>query len=244
MNFRSFLNHYLAQTGYQIIKLDALKEPALSRANLIRSADIGLVIDVGASNGQFGEELRKFGYKGQIVSYEPLASAFEKLSQKSKRDAKWVARNMALGDCAGEMSINVAANSFSSSMLDILPSLVKAIPKTKTIGQEKISICRLDDQFAEIAGASRNIYLKMDVQGFERKVLAGASASLKCIDLVQLEMSLAPLYQDEPCFPEMHAYMRELGYNLVSLEPTLLHPGTGEMLQLDGVYKRANGKTE
>lgn len=242
MNFRSFLNHHLAQTGYQIIKLDALREPALSRANLIHSAAIELVIDIGASNGQFGEELRKFGYKGRIISYEPLSAAFEKLAQKCKRDSNWTARNMALGDHAGEMSINIAANSFSSSMLEILPSLVAAIPKTKTIGQEKIKICRLDDQFAEIAGTTRNIYLKMDVQGFEQKVLAGAATSLQHIDLVQLEMSLAPLYQDEPCFPEMHAYMRELGYNLVSLEPTLLHPDTGEMIQLDGVYKRSKKK--
>lgn len=242
MDIKSLLNRFLIKRGYQIIKLNRLRDPAIHRAQLLGSANIDLVIDVGASKGQFGEELRKYGYEGRIVSFEPLGAAYEKLSRKCSSDPNWTALHMALGNQSGEALINISENSFSSSMLDILPSSVAAIPKTKSIGQENIRISSLDTIFEDIAHDAKSIYLKMDVQGYEENVLSGATASLERIDLVQLEISLAPMYRDEPCFPEMHALMEKIGYRLISLEPTLIHPHTGEMLQIDGIYRRAGGK--
>lgn len=244
MDIKSLLNRFLIKKGYQIIKLDRLRDPAIHRAQLISSANIDLVIDVGASKGQFGEELRKYGYDGRIVSFEPLGASYEKLSRKCSGDPNWIALHMALGNQPGEALINISENSFSSSMLDILPSSVAAIPKTKSIGQEKIRISSLDTVFEDIVRDANNIYLKMDVQGYEQRVLSGASASLERIDFVQLEISLIPIYRDEPCFPEMHALMENIGYRLISLEPTLIHPHSGEMLQIDGIYRKRAGRTK
>lgn len=244
MDIKSLLNRYLIRKGYQIIKLDRLRDPAIHRAQLIGSANIDLVIDVGASKGQFGEELRKYGYSGRIVSFEPLSAQYNKLSRKCGGDPNWIALNMALGDQPGEALINISENSFSSSMLDILPSSTEAIPRTKRIGQERIRISSLDAVFDDIARNAINIYLKMDVQGYEQKVLSGASAALEQIDLIQLEISLVPMYQDEPCFPEMHALMQDIGYKLISIEPTLIHPHTGEMLQIDGIYRKREARAK
>jgi hypothetical protein len=60
--------------------------------------------------------------------------------------------------------------------------------------------------------------LKIDVQGFEKNVLAGAEASLQKIKILQLEMSLVPLYQNEWLFNEVLEYFAQKGFQLYSLE--------------------------
>jgi FkbM family methyltransferase len=213
----------------------------MARSRLLMAARIDLVIDVGANIGQFGEELRKYGYRERIVSLEPLSAPFAELMRKCARDSKWTAHNLAVGAQNGEAYINVSANSFSSSLLEVLPAIVEKIPKTKTIGRERIRISTLDALFSEISSGASNIFMKLDVQGTEKDVLIGAAASLPRIGHVQLEMSIEPFYSGEPCFPELDAQMRNLGYKLISIGPTLTNSATGEMLQVDGIYRRNYG---
>jgi FkbM family methyltransferase len=213
----------------------------MARSRLLMAARIDLVIDVGANIGQFGEELRKYGYRERIVSLEPLSAPFAELMRKCARDSKWTAHHLAVGAQNGEAYINVSANSFSSSLLEVLPAIVEKIPKTKTIGRERIRISTLDALFDEISSGASNIFMKLDVQGTEKDVLIGAAASLPRIGHVQLEMSIEPFYSGEPCFPELDAQMRNLGYKLISIGPTLTNSATGEMLQVDGIYRRNFG---
>ena len=77
------------------------------------------VFDVGAHDGGYGRELRKHGYEGAIVSFEPLAIAFDKLTKCALLDDKWEVRNSALGSEAGEVIINVSDHLTSSSFLGI-----------------------------------------------------------------------------------------------------------------------------
>lgn len=61
---------------------------------------------------------------------------------------------------------------------------------------------------------------------------------LPLIGTFQLELSLVPLYADEVLFPEMHNFMREVGYRLVALEPTFSDQTSEELLQVDGIFRR------
>ena len=57
-----------------------------------------MVLDIGANEGQFGEELRAGGYKGGMVSFEPMADAHNKLLLRSRSDTQWqVAARSAIG---------------------------------------------------------------------------------------------------------------------------------------------------
>ena len=78
--------------------------------------------------------------------------------------------------------------------------------------------------------------LKIDVQGFEKKVLAGAEASLQKIKIIQLEMSLVPLYQNEWLFHEVLEYLTQKGFQLYSLENGFFNKETGQLLQADGIF--------
>src|SRR5215472_6069643 len=84
------------------------------RAILMQRRSIDVVLDVGANKGQFGKQLRGLGYRGRIISFEPLSDAFSALSQTASGDPMWTCHNFALGDLASSATINVSANSHSS----------------------------------------------------------------------------------------------------------------------------------
>ncbi len=86
------------------------------------------MLDVGAADGGYGTSLRSFGYGGDIISFEPQAAAFARLGETIAADARWTARHCALGPEAGEVTMNIASNSTSSSILPMLDSHIEAAP--------------------------------------------------------------------------------------------------------------------
>jgi hypothetical protein len=81
--------------------------------------------------------------------------------------------------------------------------------------------------------------LKLDTQGFESRVIAGAKESLSRMSLVQMEMSLVRLYDDEVLFLDMCNLMRTLGFDLIALDPGFADVATGRLLQVDGLFARS-----
>ena len=86
---------------------------------LLRSLGTTLYLDVGANVGQTGRRLRKAGYTGRIVSFEPLAQCFTALSQATQGDPGWQAFHMALGNRSERAEIGVSQNLQSSSILPV-----------------------------------------------------------------------------------------------------------------------------
>jgi len=207
-------------------------------AQLLERYGIQVVLDVGANAGQFAYSLWRVGYRGRIVSFEPLSSAFRELSTNARGHRCWQTLNLALGDFDGERTIHVAGNSESSSLLEMLPRHVSAAPHSAYVGTEAVQVRRLDSIVDELIRPAERCFLKLDVQGFERSVLNGAGTCLPRFLGVQLEMSLVPLYGGEVLFQDMLAIMSEKGYCLMSLTDGFAEPKTGQVLQLDGVFYR------
>ena len=201
---------------------------------------IDLVLDVGANTGQYAKHLREFGYTGKIVSFEPLSNAHSKLIAASKKDPLWeVAPRTAIGNRDGNIKINIAKNSFSSSALPILNSHLNAAPESAYIDSEIVDLHKLDSIAPRyIEGHAKSIYLKVDVQGFELQVLEGVAGLLQKIKGVQLELSLVPLYEGEPLFREMLDKLGQLGYDLYAVVPGFTDMKSGRLLQLDGIFFR------
>jgi FkbM family methyltransferase len=194
---------------------------------------------VGANTGQFAHRLRRdLGFEGRIWSFEPLSVPFRSLQSRSAEDPDWQAFNFALGDVEGFASINVAANSESSSLLEMLPSHVEAAPQSRFVDTEDVEIRTLDAIFDDLCRPGEGVYLKIDTQGFEGRVLQGADRSLPKIDTVQVEMSLTPLYGNEPTFDELYQLLLGKGYAMVDLEPGFTNPQTGQLLQADAIFHR------
>jgi len=224
--------------GYDIVRYTPRLHPLARRSKLLESYDIDVVLDVGANLGQYGMDMRELGYKGRLISFEPLGDVFKKLEANTRADELWEVYSFALGNTDGKSIINIAGNTDSSSILDMLPTHLKFAPMSKYIGKDEIEVRTLDTLFETLALSEANIYLKIDTQGFEENVLKGAENSLPLIDTIQLEMSLVPLYTDEILFDEMYQILFQKGYRLVSVETGFLDRETGQMLQLDGIFHR------
>jgi len=198
-----------------------------------------LILDVGANNGQFASEIRRSGYAGRIVSFEPLSEAHELLLQASAGDPKWdVYPRCALGDHSGKVEINIAGNSVSSSILPMLDAHRSAAPDSAYKGQESAPIETLDAATPQYLKYSHAPFLKIDTQGFEWQVLDGARDTLPHIKGILVELSLVPLYEGQHLWREMIDRLEAEGFTLWAFEPVFSDNASGRALQVDGVFYR------
>jgi FkbM family methyltransferase len=217
--------------------LEVRRHSSWRRQAMLAKHDVDLVLDVGAANGGYGKSLRKFGYTGRIISFEPLSASYAALSGTIENDALWTAHQLALGTESGQATINVASNNASSSFRPMLDSHRAAAPAVDYVAQETVTVARLDDVADEHTTSARHPFLKVDTQGFEREVLAGGTDLVsRCVGL-QLELSFIPLYEGGMLVDEAVAWAYAQGFRLVGTEQGYAAP-SGEILQIDGVFFR------
>jgi FkbM family methyltransferase len=208
-------------------------------ATMLAHHDVDLVFDVGANTGQFARSLRRAGYPGRIVSFEPLSLAHHKLVKASTRDPSWtIAPRMAIGDHEGKMEIHISGNSVSSSLLKMLDAHSAAAPESSYVNQESVTITRLDRIAADYTSAGSVPFIKIDTQGYEDRVLNGASEFLKASKGLQLELSIVPLYEGQELFDPLVSRLRGLGFSIWAIWPGFCDPRSGRMLQVDVTFFR------
>ena len=144
-------------------------EPSVSRTaqlkRLLQLHHINLVFDIGANFGQYARSLRVAGYNGKMVSFEPLLAAHTALCAASKMDSDWeIAPRAAIGAEDGEIEINVAANSLSSSVLEMLNTHLAAAPESRYVDKELVPIRRLDSLAKKYLSPKVRLFIKIDVE--------------------------------------------------------------------------------
>lgn len=220
------------------LDLQPHRGPPRSLGGFLATRDIDLVLDVGASTGNYGWTIRSGGYEGRICSFEPLSAPFERLEKLAEGDRRWSCLRLALGSEPGEAQINVAGNSDSSSLLEMGERHARSDPASVYVGTETIELSTVDEIWDQVARDSEAVFLKLDVQGFELEALRGAERSLPRLAGVQAELSLVPLYEGAPEWSEVIAHLQERGFRPERLEPAFEDPRTGEVLQVDAVFSR------
>ncbi len=237
-NFERITKNFFQKFGILIRKYTAGSSEELRRIKLLHHYNIDLVFDIGANKGQYAKGIMDAGYVGKIVSFEPLSSVHSIIEQESKKYSNWkVAPRCAIGSKNELIDINISANSVSSTVLKMLDSHIEGAPESKIIGTEKVQVFPLDEIANEYISNSKNIFLKIDVQGFEQEVLKGASSTLKKAKGIEMEISLIPLYENQNwLLPQILEYMSNQGFHLMSLAPAFTDEKTGEMLQCNGIF--------
>jgi FkbM family methyltransferase len=230
----------LRAVGVDIIRFQPSSHPLARRASLFKAYGVDLVIDVGANDGGYALEIRRLGYKGRIVSFEPLPEAKIRLDEARRGDDRWEAMGVALGDEPGEAVLHVAGNSASSSILPMLPEHERFAPESANVGAVAVEVRRLDDLADEVIRDARRPLLKVDAQGFEERVLDGARLALGRFVGVQVELSIIPLYDGAPASTQLVDRLAVDGFTLMSIEPGFSDPATGRLLQYDGLFFRAD----
>lgn len=181
--------------------------------SFLDSLDINCFLDVGANTGQTATALRGIGYRGHIISFEPVKSTFTKLQDSFKGDPLWKGLNIALGAQTAVTTINVLPES------TVMSSLLAPKHRPIEMQTETIQIRRLDEIFDTVVDTipTPRVLLKMDTQGYDLEVLRGAQGCLPHILALQSEISARTIYAGQPRYLDALREYEQAGFELFAL---------------------------
>jgi FkbM family methyltransferase len=214
--------------GFEVVRIPtdprwAFTLLGLRLDQLFSALGVNLALDVGAQVGDYAAFLRRNGFTGRIISFEPVDASYQILCRRAREDDLWHAVKVALGSEDGEAEINVTkSTNFSSFRTPNAYALDEWAGEADIDHIERVTVRRLDTVLAETLGQGKlpATFLKMDTQGWDLEVLQGASGILGDIVAMQSEVSVRPIYVLMPDMHESLARFQELGFSVSGLFPT------------------------
>ena len=230
-----------AYFGYEFIRINKniVQNQILQTIELIKQHDIDLVLDVGANLGQFATDIRSAGYRKQIISFEPVNQCYKHLT--SITDNAWQVENFALGDKNSNKEINISNKTVFSSILDINEFGESNFSDSiKVIDKQDIQVKKLDDIIQKLVCnlGKKKIFLKLDTQGYDNRVIHGGLKTLKHVQILQTEISCKGIYKDTPSLTERLDELLSIGFNIVGIFPISRDKDTMEILEFDCLFIR------
>jgi FkbM family methyltransferase len=234
-NFQSInaLNR-LAFNRFGLHVTRAAKSSDVTRTQLIRAAGVEEVLDIGAHVGRYGQDLRRDGFRGRIISVEPNPKPFARLSRLANSDGRWLALQAAVATGPGSMDLHISSNEVSSSLLPMNDLHVQAAPQSAISGILQVQTISADSILIN-HHLLRPLLMKIDVQGAESTVLDGATELLGLngpVRAIEIELSAAPLYANQVLYRELLERLERVGFQLWALNPGLV-AADGQLLQFD-----------
>jgi FkbM family methyltransferase len=208
----------------------------------LRHFEVDCIFDVGANIGQYGTMLRKrAGYKGTIISFEPIPEVAAKLKETALQDGGWYVEEVALGAESGRTTFNVTASNQMSSLH--LPQITETeLFKTNAEIIRKINV-RMSTLAHELPKYQKTLgfkrpFLKMDTQGHDVDVALGAGEELKQFVGLQSELAIKRIYAGAPNYEEAITFYRQNGFTLSALVPNNLGHFP-QLIEIDCIMFRA-----
>jgi FkbM family methyltransferase len=208
---------------------------------LFKHYKVDCVLDVGANKGQYARLLRKTGYRGQIVSFEPVPEVFEALSEAASDDEKWSVHQMALGSTEGVLPMQVVPGTMSSLLApsDYGTTRYKQLREVTTVD---VPVRRLDALLPTLPETQgKRLFLKMDTQGYDLEAFAGLGDAVKQVVGLQSEMALLTIYDEMTRLPEALPVFEAAGFGVTGFYPVTREWKTWRVLEFDCVMVRADG---
>ena len=199
----------------------------------MRLREVSLVLDVGANAGQYVAWLRASGYTGSVVSFEPLASAYDLMEDDRASDQQWRGVRAAVGATAGIATLNIADSTVLSSLLPSTSTLLNTIPGGVQRQAVDVPVIALDDVWSEYVRPSDRVMVKIDTQGYEHPVLDGLALHLDDVRLVEVEMSLVELYKGGSSIHDLLPRLHDAGFSVISIDSGKVDTRTGQVLDVD-----------
>ncbi|MCX6655518.1 MAG: FkbM family methyltransferase [Candidatus Bathyarchaeota archaeon] len=203
----------------------------------IQNMNIKTVIDVGAHDGESALQFHQIFPNAKIYSFEPLHDCFVKLNAAMKDVPNFKSFNLALGDKEGTLDIHRSEWSQSSSLLKMGDLHKEAYPFSSGEILETVDVSTLD-KIAQGLELEENILLKIDVQGYEHKVIMGSRNILNMAKVIIIETSFHELYEGQPLFSEIFELLNRLGFVYSGSWGELKSPLDGAPLQQDSIFIR------
>ena len=202
---------------------------------------VNCVVDVGAHEGEYAKRLRAGGYDGRIVSFEPVPRAFAELERAAADDPDWHVHQLALGREQGVTTINAVPGTLSS----LRPPTEFGARRYRRLRDPEpveVEVRRLDRMLDELLNGLEQPrpYLKLDTQGFDLDVFAGAGERIRKFVGMQSELALMQIYEGMPRLPDALAVYEEAGFDVAAMYPVSRQGKTGRVLEFDCVMVRGS----
>ena len=239
----------IIKAGFNLAGIDIIRRRNSPRHTLLglQSRSIRTVIDVGANTGQFARYISGFFPKADLYCFEPLPEPFAALKAwANTQNGRVIPSNLAIGDMEGETEMFLHEEHCPSSSLLSTTSLAEQYyPFIKEQKRIKIKQASLDVTIGDIkAGLTPEILIKLDVQGYENRVIAGGGNIFAQATACILEVNIDTLYKGQAGFLELHTMLNALGYRYVgNLEQS--YGKDGHCIFIDAVFlKQTESKGE
>jgi FkbM family methyltransferase len=210
---------------------------------VLRRLEVNVVLDVGANLGQFATRLRRDGYTGRIVSFEPVPHIADRLEQAAADDPDWHVLRHAVGEADETRDINIGVGQGRySSLLPVSDFGRSWSPRIDADTTVSVSVRRLDGLFDEAVAGVKNprVYLKLDTQGYDLQAFAGAGDHTEEIVAMQSELSLVPLYEGMPHLTEQLSTYEAAGFQVTGMFPVIFDRATMRVIEFDAVMVRGS----
>ena len=233
------LRRLCRRIGFDIAAFPGAAAHWAQLVTLLEAHDVSVVFDVGANAGQYATALFNNGYRGRIVSYEPVAAVHAALTRAAASRPNWeVAPRAAIGARAGEAVVNISAESDMSSLHAMTAAARTHLSRARTTGSERVPMVTLADEISSRAEAEDRVFVKSDTQGHEAQVLDGLGETAARVVGVQLELALEPVYEGQPRYLELLERLEGMGFTARLVIPGYYSRHYGRMLEFDVVAFR------
>lgn len=195
------------------------------------------VVDVGANVGQWSGRLLDCITPEKLIIAEPIPAAFAVLQKKFGNQRSIELHNVAVGDHEGVAKFKVTLDTTGASLLQPREEMRALVGGNWAVASEiDVKITTLDRLLANLREVS---LLKIDVQGYEKQVLAGASQTLRKTKFVLIELNFMPQYDGGSWLGEIHQILtRDFDFFLANATaPEVL---SGRAAMCDGLYVNSN----
>lgn len=204
----------------------------------LANSGIKTVLDVGAHMGEFAERIRTILPNAKLVCFEPLETPFTELTRRFAGDTSFRAFRIALGEVPGRCEFHHNEYAPSSSLLKMADLHKEAFTFAVQDKIEVIEVQRLSDVVRGL-DVQDPVLLKLDVQGFEDKVIAGGEDVVARSQIILVEVSFEPLYEGGPLFDDIYRILKARGFTYRGNFEQLLSPTDGRVLQADAIFCRS-----
>lgn len=232
-NSKKFVKHYffpnskLTKDLLYLLKKNKIKEP--------------VIFDVGAYQGNWIGTYLKYFPNAFAYLFEPYESSYNILKKRFKKKKRVNIFKNALSSNEGYMEVNINTKAYTNSLLDLDPLASQSWEndELKHYKKMQVEVLTLDKFFSRISNEHKRINLiKLDVQGLESKVLNGGSKLLskKLVDIILLEMIVAPTYKSQSKLSDLFKIFEENKYSLYGIYDIEKSSKFGKIQQFDAIF--------
>ena len=199
------------------------------------------VIDVGANRGQFARAAAVCFPQAVVHAFEPLTVCHEQLRQVAGALPQITIHPFALGDSTGMVEMFQNDYSPSSSLLPMEQLHRELWPKTANTKSISVPLDTLDNVTAR-RGVQGPVFLKLDVQGFELRVLRGAKQTLQETSIVMSEVLFEGLYEGQADLRTLTNFLADQGFRFLEFAEERRLPPLERLVYADAVFVKESLK--